>query len=154
MAQINIAIVNFNTQNLTDALIRSINKFTPNSKIYIFDNSDKTPFINNHSNVTVFDNTKSQLIDFDAWLSNYPNKDKSGGKHNKFASAKHCWTIQYLIDNLEENFILMDSDILLKKDISSLFDEQYLYVGQIIKQWNRLMRVCPFLCFINVKMMK
>ena len=41
---INICIVHYNTPLLTEYLIKSINKFTPNSKIYIFDNSDKEPF--------------------------------------------------------------------------------------------------------------
>ena len=41
---VNICIVHYNTPLLTEYLIKSINKFTPNSKIYIFDNSDKEPF--------------------------------------------------------------------------------------------------------------
>lgn len=42
--KINILIVHFNTPRLTECLVKSINKFTPNSNIYIFGNSDEFPF--------------------------------------------------------------------------------------------------------------
>jgi GT2 family glycosyltransferase len=63
--KINIMIVNFNTQILTDICIQSINKHTKNTNIYVFDNSDKQPFINTFGNVTVLDNTNGQIINFE-----------------------------------------------------------------------------------------
>ena len=83
MGKINILIVHFNTPNLTECLVKSINKFSPDSNIYIFDNSDKLPFTAKFDNVTIFDNTKGEIIDFDKWLEKYPNRFKSGGKINK-----------------------------------------------------------------------
>ena len=62
---INILIVHYNTPKLTECLIKSINKQTPDSKIFIFDNSDKLPFTYRQDNIEYIDNTKSQIIDFD-----------------------------------------------------------------------------------------
>ena len=63
---INILIVHYNTPHLTECLVKSINKFVSyECTIYIFDNSDKDPFTAKFDNVTIFDNTKGQIIDFD-----------------------------------------------------------------------------------------
>ena len=67
---VNICIVHYNTPLLTECLIKSINKFTPDSKIYIFDNSDKYPFTYKQHNIIYFDNTKGEIINFDEWLKN------------------------------------------------------------------------------------
>ena len=157
--KINICIVHFNTPKLTECLVRSINKFTPNSTIYIFDNSDQRPFVYRQDNIKYIDNTKGQIINFEEWLNNYPNREKSNGKQNKFGSAKHCYTIQKCIELIGENFILLDSDVLLKKDITPLFDENFIYVGKSEFQLNcknpaqhKIQRLLPFACFINVKL--
>ena len=157
--KINIAIIHFNTPKLTECLIRSINKFTPNSTIYVFDNSDRQPFTYRQDNIKYIDNTRGQIIDFDKWLQKYPNREKSNGKQNKFGSAKHCYTIQKCIETIGENFILLDSDVLLKKDISDLFNSNYIYVGKSEFQTNcknpaqhKIKRILPFICFINVEL--
>ena len=33
---------------------------------------------------------------------------------------------------IDDNFMLLDSDVLIKRDVSELFDEKYVYVGEII----------------------
>lgn len=72
-----------------------------------------------------------------------------------FGSAKHCYSIEKCIEIINENFIFLDSDVLIKKDISNLYDEKVAYVGEIIKQPSvTIKRVLPFLCFINVDMLK
>ena len=68
---VNICIVHYNTPLLTECLIKSINKFTPDSKIYIFDNSDKYPFTYKQYNIIYFDNTKGEIINFDDKYSSY-----------------------------------------------------------------------------------
>ena len=128
---INICIVHFNTPLLTECLVKSINKFTPNSKIYIFDNSTKLPFVYRQDNLVYYDNTKGQIINFDEWLSQYTNRTPRYWKANKCASAQHCYTIQKCIELIDDNFILLDSDVLLKKDISELANEEYLFVGEV-----------------------
>ena len=87
---VNICIVHFNTPLLTECLIKSINKFTPNSKIFVFDNSTKLPFVYRQDNLVYYDNTRGQIINFDSWLQQYPNKTPRYWKVNKCASAQHC----------------------------------------------------------------
>jgi len=153
---INICIVHFNTPLLTECLVKSINKFTPNSKIYIFDNSDKLPFTYKQNNIIYIDNTNNQIINFEQWLEKYPNRNKSTEKTNSFGSAKHCYTIQKCIELIDDNFILLDSDILLKKDISDIIDNTCAYSGEIVLQplTKSIHRILPFICYINVKMLK
>jgi len=150
----NIVIVNYNTQNFVDKLILSINKFVKDAKIFVFDNSDKVPFVNNFNNVTIIDNTKGQIINFEKFLDNYQSKTLSGGRLNNWASAKHCYTIEKCIDLFDENFILLDSDVLLRKDISELFNDSYIYIAEELTQPNGKKRVSPHLCFINVNLCK
>lgn len=55
---------------------------------------------------------------------------------------------------INDNFILLDSDILIKQDVSELFNENYIYVSEVLTQGNGIKRVAPFLCYINVQMCK
>jgi hypothetical protein len=146
----NIVIVHFNTPLLTECLIHSINHFTPNTNIYIFDNSDKEPFLAKFDNVKIIDNTKGQIVNFDNWLKKFSNRVTNS--HNNYASAKHCYSIQKCIDIIQDNFVLLDSDILLKCDISGFFKNDKIYVGKTARNGSFVERVVPFICFINVKM--
>ena len=149
----NIVIIHYNTPLLTECLVRSINLFVKDAIIYIFDNSDKYPFTAFYDNVLVLDNTKGEIINFDKWLENYPNRHKSGGKRNYWGSAKHCYSVEKCMEIIKESFVLMDSDILLKKDISDLFKEDCIYVGEpMIQPTSNTGRLLPFLCFINTEM--
>ena len=151
----NILIVTFNTQKLTDACIKSVNKFIPDCKIFVFDNGDKEPFINIFDNVVVLDNTKGQIIDFNKWLEKYPNKSKSPGKVINWGSAKHAYTIEKCIELINEPFLLLDSDILLKRDTSALFDTSVCYVADVITQdKSKIKRALPYICFINTPLCK
>ena len=146
----NVCIIHFNTPILTAHLVKSINKYTPGCHIYIFDNSDKSPFKNTFDNVTVFDNTKGQIINFNEWLKKYPNKDKSGGKTNKWGSAKHAYSVEKCMELVKEPFVLFDSDVLVRRDFSILFDDIVCYKGEVIVQpRSKIKRVLPFICFIN-----
>ena len=147
---INVCIVNYNTQLLTDCVIRSVNKHTPGAIIYVFDNSDVEPFVNEHENVTVIDNTKGQIIDFDKWLANYPKHERSSARRNNFASAKHCYTIQVFMNMFKEDFVLLDSDALVKRDLNELVDKSCVFVGDVQGQpLYKHPRVIPFVCYIN-----
>lgn len=151
----NILIVHYNTPYLTECLVRSINLFVKDAKIFIFDNSTEKPFTAKFDNVTIFDNTKGQIINFDKWLENYPNKKKSGGRLNKWGSAKHCISVEKGMELINDNFVLLDSDVLLKRDISNLFRDDLVCIGETITQPNSLVkRILPFICYINVKMCK
>lgn len=151
----NIVIIHYNTPYLTECLVRSINLFVKDANIYIFDNSDSKPFTAQFDNVTVFDNTNGQIINFDKWLEKYPNRMKSSGKLNKWASAKHCYSVEKCMELIEDNFILLDSDVLLKKDISELFDENVGCCAEVITQPRfNVQRILPYICFINNKLCK
>lgn len=150
-SNINILIVHYNTPYLTKHLVKSINKFTPGANVYIFDNSDTAPFdATGFDNVTVFDNTKGQYINFNQWLLKYPNRNKSNGRINGWGSAKHCISVEKCMSLINGNFILLDSDVLLKKDISCLWQPGCIYVGEVITQpRSTIKRVLPYICFIN-----
>ena len=151
----NFLIIHYNTPLLTECLVKSINKFVDNAIIYILDNSTSSPFKSHFSNVILMDNTKGQLIDFDKWLSMYPNRKLSKEGTKCFGSAKHCYSVEKCMDFIGEPFILLDSDVLLKKDVSELFDDNMMYVGDIDPgAVHRIKRVYPFICYINTPICK
>lgn len=151
-----VAIVHYNTPELTRATILSIRKHGGmNYRIVVFDNSDQRPFVpvpdGSPSGVEVIDNTHGQVLNFDELLAKYPNKMPTC---NQWGSDKHMWSIQKLWELLPEGFVLMDSDILLKANIDHLWQEDQCAVGHVQKQQpgNRagIGRLVPMLCYINV----
>ena len=153
----NVVIVHYNTQSLTDAAIRSLNKYTPGCSITVFDNSDKEPFINTYDNVTVIDNTKGQYEDMDAFIARYPDKVEEIHGSN-FGSAKHCRSVDICTDLIPEGFLLMDSDVIVKRDVTPFFDASVVWTGSpdaSPSRWGIVCpRVLPFICYLNVPMMR
>jgi hypothetical protein len=158
MKQKTVAIVHYNTPELLDALIKSIRKFMGGIQIVILDNSDQRPFTKRIKGVKVINNRKQQLVNFDKELEKYPERCPDLAYKGNFASAKHMMSVQYLMDEvLTDGFILMDSDILLKKDISYLWDESFAASGRIIWYKGRAPyqdRLQPYVCYLNVPMLK
>lgn len=156
---INVCIVNYNTSELTTAAILSLNRCTPGCHVIVIDNSDEKKFsmggVPLLCNVEVIDNTEGQIINFDKWLEGFP--DKHPKTYNNWASAKHCYTVHWLCQKRRNPFILMDSDVLVKRDISALWNTDMVYSGQRAPHHSRfgdVDRVLPFLCFLNVPEMK
>ena len=153
-ARIVVCVVNYNTTRLTQCAIRSLWKHSPGVGVIVFDNSDKVPFPS-MDGVEVIDNTRGQVIDFDKLLAKFPDKVDVG---NGWASAKHCYTVQWLVTKRKRPFLLMDSDVLIKQDISTFWDKSQAFVGQVKPHTSAFKitvdRVLPFLCFVNVQMMK
>lgn len=156
----NIVIIHYNTPYLTECLVRSINLFVKNATIYIFDNSDKLPFKAKFKNVKILDNTKGQIINFNEWIKKFPERTKTTASKNNYGSAKHCYSVEKCMEILDENFILLDSDILLKKDISDLIKEDCVLTSDT-ELWKAKLsnkvpkyRATPYICFINVKLCK
>ena len=118
-----VVIVHYNTPTLTAACIRSLEKHTHGTHIIVFDNSDKRPFVLTKElrgmDIEILDNTRGQLIDFKEWLKTFPDKEPSPG--NDYGSAKHCYSVQWVMDHRKQPFMLMDSDVLIRKDIGPLF---------------------------------
>ena len=150
----NVLIVHYNTQKITEACIKSINKHMNNCQIYIFDNSDKTPFKNTFSNVIVIDNTRGQVIDFDKIIKSHAEFYNKKATDNNFGSFKHCISVETAMNLLGKNFVLLDSDVLIKNNFSSLYDVSKIFVGKLEKMPRFKKRVEPFMVFINTEMCK
>lgn len=148
----NVAIIHYNTPELTSACIDSLLRSTPDCRVIVFDNSDKYRFPL-RKDVTVIDNTTGDIINFERLVSKYPNRRRTVNNH---ASSKHIASVDYLFDILKDGFVLLDSDVLIKKDISVFFDEQYAWVGEIDEHPEfdfQSRRLLPFLLYINVPML-
>ena len=144
-----ILTVHYNTPELMDAMIRSVRRFT-DCTIHVFDNSDSKPFVNTFEGVDVIDNTEGQVIDFEAFLDRYPEKKP---RISNYGSPKHCKTVNACFKLFPDGFILMDSDVLVKKDITELWDERFAWVGEPHLDTPKgvpVMRLLPFLCYVNV----
>ena len=171
-----IAIIHFNTPELTEACILSIRKQGCQWPVVVFDNSaDITapagtngndpkedtiikarPFRLKMKGVKVIDNTKGQVIDFEQFLSLYPDRNPQLGvyKSSVWGSAKHIVTVQKLWELLPDGFILVESDTLVKRDITELWKEQYSFCGYVQRNQNgnrfKVPRILPMLCYMNV----
>ena len=159
MKQKTVAIIHYNTPELTMAAIGSLLKNGGGPfRVVVFDNSDTRPF-EGATNVQVFDNTKGQIIDFEKELEKYPERDRSIGcaKGCEFGSVKHMMTVQKLWELLPQGFVLMESDILIKKNIDEFFNEQYSVYGYCQKAQPHnpfgIGRMLPMLCWMNVPML-
>ena len=171
MKQKTIAIIHFNTPELTEAGIKSLRKHGGKDyRVIVFDNSatltlpdgkviQARPFMAKMKGVEVIDNTRGQVIDFEKFLAEYPDRNPSVGiyKSSVWGSAKHIVTVQKLWELLPEGFVLMESDILLKKPIDEFFREEYSFVGFVQKHQKGnpfdVPRIMPMLCWMNVPML-
>lgn len=158
----NIAIINYNTPELVEAAILSVRKHGGESwPVYVMDNSDCRPFTKKMAGVTRIDNTNGQVVDFDAELAKFPDKDyKMGCIHGgNFGSARHIMSVQALWDLIPDGFMLLDSDILIKDDVEFMFREDLCTVGHIqswLQAGNRgqVDRLVPMVLWINVPLCK
>jgi len=152
-----VAIVHFNTPELTEACVWSLRKHGGQDyHVTIFDNSDRLPFTAKMENVDVIDNTNGQIIDFDAELAKFDKAES--GSINNYGSARHMMSIQKLWDILPDGFLLLDSDVLIKADVDFMFQEDQCAVGHLQdpQPGNRfnIPRLVPIVCYINVPLCK
>ena len=152
-----VAIVHFNTPELTEACIYSIRKHGGKEyHIMVFDNSDERPFTAKMDGVTVIDNTKGQVIDFKKELSKYPKARH--GEVNNYGSDRHMMSVQKLWDIIDAPFLLLDSDVLVKQSVDFMFQDSQVAVGHVQNPQPgnnfHLGRLVPMLCYINVPLCK
>lgn len=156
MTERHVIIVNYNTPELTEAAIKSVNKHTKGCTFHLLDNSDQRPFTAEMPNVEYVDNTHGQLVDFATWPERFPNRIPS--PKNNYGSAKHTYSIQLMLDRIETDCVLLDSDILLKRDISDLWDSRYLFSAEVktnTRSWGySIFRAKPIVCYVNVPLMR
>ena len=153
-----VAIVHYNTPELTEACIYSVRKHGGRDyHITVFDNSDTRPFTMKMDGVTVIDNTKGQVVNFDSFLSQY--QKAKHGEINGYGSDKHMMSVQKLFELLPDGFLLLDSDVLLKRSVDFMFgyDDQ-VAVGHVQNPQPgndfNLGRIVPMVCYINVPLCK
>jgi hypothetical protein len=156
MKGITAAIVNYNTTELTQAAIRSLWKHHPDCKVVVMDNSDTRPFDGvdgENGRLAILDNTKGQFANFDHMLEACHNKIRS---NNGYASAKHAFSVQMLINIIRKPILLMDSDVLIRKPLTPLCNPACYAVGEVSvnPKLNDAPRLLPILCYINVPMIK
>lgn len=165
-----IAIIHFNTPELTEACILSIRKHGCYWPVVVFDNSravafppgdgmeerviEARPFKCKMSGVEVIDNTHGQMIDFEKALQAFPKKHFPHGGVNNWGSDAHMMTVEKLWELLPDGFILVESDVLVKTGIRSLWREEYSFCAYVQKhqEGNRFGRgrILPMLCYFNV----
>ena len=159
-----VAMIHFNTPEITEAAVKSIRKHGgENYEIVIFDNSADTttsqgtlqarPFTAKLPGVTVIDNTKGQVIDFDKFLAEYPDREPYWAMLSNFGSAKHIRTVQELWRLIPQGFVLLEGDAILTKPIDWMWREDFAVVGRV--QWHTnnpidIPRYYPFLLYMNV----
>ena len=145
-----IVTVHYNTPLLVEVLVRSVRKYT-DCTVHVFDNSDEEPFTRKMDGVEVIDNTKGQIFDFPKFLEQFP--ERKPGLFSQYGSAMHTKSVDACFDILPNGFILMDSDILVKKDFTWIWKEECASVGEIKNDGPEgvyVDRLLPFLCYINV----
>lgn len=158
-----VCIVHYNTPELLRACLLSFMKQGTEWHFVIFDNSNQRPvtmemlseweLTQTDSTFGIIDNTQGQIIDFDKELQKWPSKRTDAERRTaNFGSAKHMMSVDWLIWNTKDPFVLCDSDILLKRPVDDLFDESVTAIGFIDQGWNNphgIKRLWPMLCYIN-----
>jgi len=160
-AALTAAIVHYNTPKLTRAAVLSLWKHTPGCRVVVFENSDRLPIsgctqwdaLRWNPLVTVIDNTRGQIIDFDKMLEQYPDREFFDRNMSNFGSAKHTASVDWLFGFLPDGFLLLDSDILVRQDVAPLADRNVAAAGEL-KPNAGVMRLLPLLCWLNVPVLR
>ena len=158
-----VCIVHYNTPKLTAHCIRSLLKHHPQAHIIVFDNSDLRPFTADYipvpADIEVIDNTGGRILDFDKLLEQFPDKEEGPINKSNYGSFKHCRSVQWLIDTLDTPFVLMDSDVLIRKPLDAVCKPGYAFAGHVVCNTRKrfgleIYRAEPFLCYINPPMLR
>jgi len=152
-------IVHYNTPELTTALCSSVIKNDNDAEIYIFENSDKRKFENVFQNVKVLDNSKHEIIEYEKIYDDAAKyftqweKDIHYGRKT-WGTLQHTRAVQWFIDTFNEEFILLDSDVLVKKPLNDIIDNSKCASCELYFKDGKLVRALPFLIYFNPKKLK
>lgn len=145
-------IVHYNTPELTVCLIASVVKHDANAEFYIFENSDSRKLVIPKGLCTciTLDNTKGSLVDFNNLISDsqlyLSSASRKKQRHSMWGSLKHAASVQYLIEYIKDDFILLDSDVLVRKLPLDLCKDT-IVCDFLIKSGVPL-RVLPFMLYL------
>lgn len=150
-----IAFVNFNTPKYILPFIKSLHKMNPwfKGEVHIYDNGSC------NFEEGVYEDFMYHHIDkhlYDEFAKMKEPKDP-GCRH--FCSAKHCKTLQYIIDTTKTKYLLIcDSDIIFTKDFKNLFDtfikENKIACGFVKKPKGYADRLAPWFTILNLDLVK
>lgn len=151
-----VLIVNYNTPKLVAAAVQSLWLHTPEAKVTIFDNSDVRPFpADEWPEINYIDNTRGQVFRWEKVLERWPDKLPT---KNNWGSAMHCYSVDVCMDRFPDGFVLMDSDILIKRDITPLCDKALAWKAGVQHKTREnsglVERIEPYLCWINTPMLR
>lgn len=141
---------NFYSSELTELCVESIRSFYPKVKIIILNNGGNLEL----EGCEILDNTKNQLVNFDAFkYKKYLGPSSNGG------SAKHTMSIDYLLTtyfNDYDNVILMDNDTYLISDFISYIKSKnysnFLTIAEPFQKKRSVrLRFVPFIQYFNVE---
>lgn len=157
---ITFCIVHYNTPELLTANIASVIKHHTDARIVVFENSDKYKFENifDECIVQIIDNSTSNYINFqteiDKLIGNNnlckANIYEAEAKVSNFGSFKHSISVQFLVDNINTDFILLDSDVLLKSNVSTLIQHSNIFCADVVRD----VRALPFIMYLNTHLIK
>ena len=138
---INIIIIHYNANDSLIKCLESLKQITNPFTVHLFDNSDETPFIDvdRFNFIKYYDNTKGQLVDF---------TNKIGKL--EFASYTHSKSVQFILDLIKTECLLLDSDVILKKDISTIMNNNYNVISGIENREQLKTRFLPHIMYLNL----
>lgn len=167
MAEITVAICNYNTTVLTNSCIDSYMSYNSHimSNIVVLDNSDTETFISVNPAIQVLDNTKQTIINFDKVISQFLWNNHL---HSNNGSFKHAYSIEYLLNICTtDKLLLLDSDVIVNRTLSFLQSDDIIVsdvqmhldpIEQPTKNHNKpylsKSRFLPYIQLINVKKLK
>ena len=180
--------VNAGTSTFTNITIKTILRFHRNAKVFVFDvprkPEDAFTFIDDDIKDStevvkgvLWDELNLPTIKIDEAVG--MTEDEKTRIRNRFHGAEeievlpngdyqHPMNIQFALDTLDENFILIDSDAPLVCPVYTIHDSNVVTSAQV-EEWNYVhldklrpllhpernrRRFCPYIQFLNTKMMK
>ena len=155
-----IVSVNYNTSRLINLWLRSLFKQQTDIskyKVFVFDKSDKEKLVIDSvdpKRVEIIDNTTGKYVDFNGEVFLNMCKTETENHH---ASMRHCYAIQWLLDNIDaDSLVLFDSDTILKKPLDFLAKRPRLSKVSIFgTDHNKVTtRAVPFMQYFNLNLLK
>lgn len=156
-----IVTINYNSKSLTEALVMSVHKNVRSCpyEMIVVENSDDESQTMTRKDITVIDNTRLQFCDYDTEYR-LQKEDCDTCDLLKGGSFRHTYCVQRLVDTIDDGFVLMDCDTLLKDDpfretMTPGLRQTFACIGQTETPFGlSKKRVMPYLTWINCKKVK